>query len=666
MPPPVANSDRTLAVIVPDAPCVAFPASAFRSIVTVPAEAVSVPSSVCEAVLSVSPNPESSVMFPESDCTVPLTTMVSPASNTTDPPVERTVTDAFTVMSSPAPAASCACAVNVPDEVVLTANTIGLLAVSVTVPPAAVFDEVVTDPTDPTVNPPPLATSVNATFPLPVFENAIVVTFVSSASPLPIPLAAVKDAEEAVKFSVAPFASVIPNAAVSVSVAPAALTLPTSMSPLPVVVPDTLLEPPAVTDTSDKEPPAAVSVIVPSIVDADVTVRPSAESSNAIAPVPVTDSSVAVEIVVSRSIPDPAVALRLSATTFTAPPFVSVIAPADKNVTTAPEAVTKPTWMSPPPVVVASTSCVPPATTNTSAKSPSVAVSVIGPSNVVADVTVNPSAVSSTAIAPVPDTERSVAVVIVVSRSMPVTELADNSLPDTFTPVLFPSVIPPVVAVNDTLPLVLAVAFDAIDAAVNDKSPLVEETPIATVRAPATVSVTVPAPSADKALSIDNAPTVTSIWILPPPAAVDTPEPPIDRPFVSSSTISPLVLFVACSDAADKSTSFAVVPIPVAADSDTRAPDTFATTSTVVSPASKIAPLADVTTTADVVAFVVVRPVSVISPAADTVIVPVPALIVVPTSNVIAPPPVVSASAVTDTLPLPLATSPATLNVTFP
>ena len=67
MPPPVANSDRRLAVIVPDAPCVAFPDSAFRSTVTVPLEAVNVPSSVSEAVLSVSPKPESSVILPESD-----------------------------------------------------------------------------------------------------------------------------------------------------------------------------------------------------------------------------------------------------------------------------------------------------------------------------------------------------------------------------------------------------------------------------------------------------------------------------------------------------------------------------------------------------------------------------------------------------------------------
>jgi hypothetical protein len=216
------------------------------------------------------------------------------------------------------------------------------------------------------------------------------------------------------------------------------------------------------------------------------------------------------------------------------------------------------------------------------------------------------------------------------------------------------------------LPLVLAVAFDAIDAAVNDKSPLVEETPAATVRAPATVSVTVPAPFADTGLSTDKSPAMTTIRILPSPAAVDTPEPPIDRPFVSSSTISPLVLFVACSDAADKSTSFEEVPIPVAADSNTRAPEAFATISTAVSPASRIEPLVEATTTADVVAFVVESPVSVISPVALTVIVPEPALIVVPMSNVIAPPPVVSASAVTDTLPLPLDTSPAAPNVTFP
>jgi hypothetical protein len=93
---------------------------------------------------------------------------------------------------------------------------------------------------------------------------------------------------------------------------------------------------PAVTDASVKFPLAAVNVIEPLFVVADVTVRPPAVSSTAIAAVPVTDSSVAVAIVVSRSIPVADVALRLSATTFAVAPFVSVIAPADTNVTAAP------------------------------------------------------------------------------------------------------------------------------------------------------------------------------------------------------------------------------------------------------------------------------------------------------------------------------------------
>ena len=85
------------------------------------------------------------------------------------------------------------------------------------------------------------------------------------------------------------------------------------------------------------------------------------------------------------------------------------------------------------------------------------------------------------------------------------------------------------------------------------------------------------------------------------------------------------------------------------------------------SPPSMIPPSRLVTCTAVAVAFVVCKPPSVTSPSEVRVIVPLPALIRAPSAIVSRPPatPLLSSSALTITLPLPLATSPFAVKVTL-
>src|SRR5258706_261210 len=105
------------------------------------------------------------------------------------------------------------------------------------------------------------------------------------------------------------------------------VSLPTAMSPAVVVVAVTLRPvPPALTVVRVSVPLSAARVIAPSVVVALVTVR-APLFLMPMAPVPGTLADVRVVIVVSRSMPVPAVAVRLEAVTLFAAPLASVIAP---------------------------------------------------------------------------------------------------------------------------------------------------------------------------------------------------------------------------------------------------------------------------------------------------------------------------------------------------
>ena len=107
-----------------------------------------------------------------------------------------------------------------------------------------------------------------------------------------------------------------------------------------------------------------------------------------------------------------------------------MIDPAEVNVTPSPVAVTLPTLIFPDVVVERATlRPVPTAVTVVASKFPPVALIVIAPSFVVAEVTASPPARSLISIAPVPLTFAFVNVVIVVSRSIPVADVAVN-VPD--------------------------------------------------------------------------------------------------------------------------------------------------------------------------------------------------------------------------------------------
>ncbi len=64
---------------------------------------------------------------------------------------------------------------------------------------------------------------------------------------------------------------------------------------------------------------------------------------------------------------------------------------------------------------------------------------------------------------------------------------------------------------------------------------------------PAAFSVTLPEPCAVTTLFTSSAPAVVRTSMLPLPAIVLTPVPPMIRPLVSNTTMSPLVLLVATS-----------------------------------------------------------------------------------------------------------------------
>ena len=109
------------------------------------------------------------------------------------------------------------------------------------------------------------------------------------------------------------------------------------------------------------------------------------------------------------------------------------------------------------------------------------------------------------------------------------------------------------------------------------------------------------------------------------------------------------------------------VPIAFLATKVTTAPVVEAVISTLVSPPSVIEPLSDVIETAAPVALVVVNPPRAISSSAESVMVPVPELMVAPLAIVIAPPVpvgVLSSSAVTVIFPLVEAKAPAAANMT--
>jgi hypothetical protein len=95
------------------------------------------------------------------------------------------------------------------------------------------------------------------------------------------------------------------------------------MLPEVVVLAVTPLPPPAVTELSVRSPPAAKSVIAPLLVLAEVTANAPLLLMS-IAPVPVTFAEVSVPIVVSRSMPVPAEAVRLEAVTLFVAPLQSV------------------------------------------------------------------------------------------------------------------------------------------------------------------------------------------------------------------------------------------------------------------------------------------------------------------------------------------------------
>ena len=124
-----------------------------------------------------------------------------------------------------------------------------------------------------------------------------------------------------------------------------------------------------------------------------------------------------------------------------------MIDPADVNVTPSPVAVTLPTLIFPDVVVESATlRPIPPAVTVVASRFPPVALMVIAPSFVVAEVTAKPAAESLISIAPVPVTLAFVNVVIVVSKSIPDLEEADNEDAVTLFVAPFVSVIAPTAA----------------------------------------------------------------------------------------------------------------------------------------------------------------------------------------------------------------------------
>src|SRR4029079_11147857 len=320
------------------------------------------------------------------------------------------------VSDTAAPAAETLPTAMLPEVVVLAVTPLPPPAVtelSVRSPPAAksviapllVLAEV-------TANAPLLLMSIA---PVPVTFAEVSVPIVVSRS-MPVPAEAVR--LEAVTLFVAPLLSVIAPTAVSDTAAPAAETLPTAMLPGGVGLSVPPSPPPAVTELSVRSPPAAKSVIAPLLVLAEVTANAPLLLMS-IAPVPVTFAEVSVPIVVSRSMPVPAEAVRLEAVTLFVAPLLSVIAPTAVSDTAAPAAETLPTAMLPEVVVLAVTPLPPPAVTELSVRSPPAAKSVIAPLLVLAEVTAN-APLLLMSIAPVPVTFAEVSVPIVVSRSMPV------------------------------------------------------------------------------------------------------------------------------------------------------------------------------------------------------------------------------------------------------
>ncbi len=248
--------------------------------------------------------------------------------------------------------------------------------------------------------------------PVPVTFAEVSVEIVVSRS-MPAPAVAVR--LEAVMLFVAPLASVIAPTAVSDTWSPAAETLPTVMFPAVVVVAVTLRPmPPAITLLSVREPLSAARVIAPSAVVALVTVNAPLLLIS-MTPVLVTFAEVRVAMVVSRSMPVTALAVRLEAVTLFAVPLASMIAPAALRVT-ASGAVTTPSTMLPLVVVVSDTSAPDPAAvTAPIVRSPLVALRVMLPLAVVALVTVS-APLLLMSMAPVPVTFAAVSVVIVVSK----------------------------------------------------------------------------------------------------------------------------------------------------------------------------------------------------------------------------------------------------------
>src|SRR5258706_11358 len=256
--------------------------------------------------------------------------------------------------------------------------------------------------------------------PAPVtFAEVSVAMVVSRLMPLP----AVAARLAAVTLFATPFASVIAPAAFSVTTS-GAVTTPSTMLPLVVVLSVTSAPAPAaVTVPIVRSPLVALRVMLPLAVVALVTASaPLLRMS--IAPVPVTFADVSVVMAVSRSIPVPAVAVRLEAVTLFVAPFASVIDPTAVSDTWSPVAETLPTAMFPAVVVLAVTlRPVPPALTVVRVSVPLLAASVIAPSFVVALVTVS-APLLRMSMAPVPVTLAEVSVVIVVSKLIPVPAVA--------------------------------------------------------------------------------------------------------------------------------------------------------------------------------------------------------------------------------------------------
>src|SRR5258706_9651178 len=199
----------------------------------------------------------------------------------------------------------------------------------------------------------------------------------------------------------------------------AAETLPMVMFPAVVVVAVTLRPmPPAITLLSVREPLSAARVIAPSAVVALVTVNAPLLLIS-MTPVLVTFAEVRVAMVVSRSMPVTALAVRLEAVTLFAVPLASMIAPAALRVT-ASGAVTTPSTMLPLVVVGIDASAPDPAAvTAPIVRSLLVALRVLLPLAVVALVTVS-APLLLMSIAPAPVTFAEVSDGMGVSRGMPV------------------------------------------------------------------------------------------------------------------------------------------------------------------------------------------------------------------------------------------------------